>query len=261
LALFTKAGHTLNAESYNAKVEAWKVDARAAGLRRHLLEQDETALAEAQAALAAGEAQPSDESGKLVDLTPLRAAVEEAQSRVRRRQRDLGAAEQKLEAALAEKEGAASAVHLDEFKVALKDLVTKLAATVTANERVLKLETRDTGHYAIDLINSDFLANFEAIVERTVNPPPKREINPLELVKILHPTSNVNGPRDGRLFNPGEGAAFPSEVAAILVALGSAEYMLPHDEQPAMIAGARRTLAAREAPRDRGAAQVDVGWK
>jgi hypothetical protein len=89
--------------------------------------------------------------------------------------------------------------------------------------------------------------NTEGVVSTYLNPPPRREANPLELVKFLRSTSYIEGPLDGRLFNEGEGAGFPPAIASMLCASGAATWVLPNAETAKAEERARKELGQRAA--------------
>jgi hypothetical protein len=98
----------------------------------------------------------------------------------------------------------------------------------------------------------------ERLASMYLNPPPRREAHPMELVRFVQDTSRIEGPMDGRGYNSGEAASFRPEVAARLVASGAAEWLIPNAENAKAAEQARKRLEQR--PTYEGSARENVGW-
>lgn len=259
MGLFTKSEIGQKRDAASKAHSAWHTASLLSGRRRGLLDDSQGKLDAARAIVAAGEAEPSDEiTGEFRDLSAERAEVTRLEDAVSRRQRELEAADESLSILKNAKDAAERALRGEEHKALIRDVLKALRTLHAADKAAGELEGDGVPSLRLGVTSDEMLANYELMVERYVNPAPRKEIDPMCAIRCLRDISRVDGPMDGRGYQAGEGCAFPAETAARLVALGAAEYLIPNSQNAAAAEKARKQLAAID--RTEGSTRVSVGW-
>jgi hypothetical protein len=158
--------------------------------------------------------------------------------------------------AAAEK-AAAVAEYIDQAR----RLAQILGQLVPANEKLASMQTRDLPLLSLPEWGKErweaWQREYLAFVEPKTKPEP--DTNTLiTFIKAYSPRT-AGGRPSGRLYNEGEGAAFPPEQAAEIVATGYANFTTPTPANARLVEVARHKLAAVDPTA--GLLGVDLGWR
>jgi hypothetical protein len=245
MGLFTKTKLNQLRDAATAAHGKWHVATQQCGRKKAWWERDGESLKDARVALAAAEAQPSDEDGNLRDCNAERVVVVklEAVEAKRRYEYECAMAEVKAledaknKAVIALAEEQFNCEHLEPFSKLLLELHRRNQAMAEAQGQ---LPSRP--QFAIQFLTQDLVDGWMREKEAQCNPPAARPIDfdgVLEFVKNYSP-----GGLSGKLYNAGEGAWFDPEEASLIVAGGFAIFVKPSSKTDALVKIAKQRLAA-----------------
>jgi hypothetical protein len=242
--LFTKSALTIKRDVATAASSKWLVGCQQLGRKRSWLDRDVELLKTARAALAAAEAQPSDEEGNLRDCSAERNEVIRLEAIVAKRRLELETAEAEVKALEAVKDRAAVAVaeeafnseHLAPFSKLLLELHRRNQAMAEAQS---KLPSKP--QFALSLLTDDLITGWTREADARMNPPAAREPDWNGMVLFVRDYSP--GRLSGKRYGQGDGAYFDSATAAEIVAGGFARWQRSTPENEAATAIAKQRLA------------------
>jgi hypothetical protein len=244
MSLFTKSKISQLRDAATAAHGKWHVGAQQLGRKRAWWERDGESLEEARIALAAAEAQPSDDEGNLRDATPERNEVTRLEGIVAKRRYEYETDLAEVKALEAVKDAATVALAEETFNVEHLGPMSKLLLEFhRCNQATAEAQTKlpSRPQFAITAINSDLIEAWTREVNTRMNPPAERE--PDWNGMILFTRDWSPGRLSGKRYGIGDGAYFEPRAAADIVANGYARFQRSTPENARLTEIAKQRLA------------------